>query len=336
MEPIRIPQPTLLFLGDANDRAAKTAHGIFYWRPERCVGVLRLPGGTASLALPELTVQEAAARGAGSMIIGVANTGGFVPERWHPAIIEALEAGLDVAAGLHDRLNGIPVLRETAERCGRRLYDVRHPEPGSIPIAKAHRRTGKRLLTVGTDCAVGKMYTALALERELRNRGVAADFRATGQTGIFIAGSGISVDAVVSDFVAGAAEVLTPDNAEDHWDLVEGQGSLFHPAYAGVTLGLIHGSQPDALVVCHDAARKRIDDYEDYGLPSIREVIDLCEYTARRTNPAARAVGISINTSKLSPDAARAYVDSVQTEISLPTTDPVRYGVGRLVDSLLS
>jgi uncharacterized NAD-dependent epimerase/dehydratase family protein len=330
-----IPMPALLFVGEANDRAAKTAHGIHYWRPNQCVGVLRLANGSAKLPLREMTISETAACGARSMIIGVANTGGFIPESWTATIIAALEAGLDVAAGLHDKLNDKPLLRETATRHGRRLFDVRHPDAASIKIATARKRSGKRLLTVGTDCSVGKMYTALAIEKELRHRGVAADFRATGQTGIFIAGSGICVDAVVSDFVAGAAEMLSPDNTPEHWDLVEGQGSLFHPAYAGVTLGLIHGSQPDALVVCHDATRKRIDDYEDYELPSIKEVIELSVLTARRTNPAARAVGIAVNTSKLSAHAATVYVAAVEKELGLPCTDPVRFGVASIVDRLL-
>ena len=166
------------------------------------------------------------------------------------------------------------------------------------------KRSGRRVLTVGTDCAVGKKYTALAIEKEMRARGVDADFRATGQTGIFISGRGIAVDSVVSDFVSGAAEWLSPAAAPQHWDVIEGQGSLFHPAYAGVTLGLIHGSQPDALVLCHDLARTGIADYEGYAIPSYEACFEAYLAAARLTNPAARFAGVSLNTSSLDEAAA--------------------------------
>lgn len=332
---MHIAYPTLLFLGAGDDLAAKTAHGIRYWRPDWCLGQIRLPGGTADLRLPDLTPSAAARLGAKSMIIGVANPGGFVPEEWLPTLSAALEAGLDIAAGLHDRLNDIPVLRDTAKRLGRTLHDVRHPPQSGFPVGNGRKRTGKRLLTVGTDCSVGKMFTSLALERELHRREVRADFRATGQTGIFIAGSGVSVDAVVSDFVAGAAEALSPTNEADHWDLIEGQGSLFHPAYAGVTMGLIHGSQPDALVLCHAAGRARMDDCAEYELPGLEEALDLNLRVARRTNPNARFVGIAINTSALDKNAALALIADTQARLQLPCCDPVRTGVANVVDHLL-
>jgi uncharacterized NAD-dependent epimerase/dehydratase family protein len=324
-----------LFLGAGDNLAAKTAHGIHYWRPEWCLGQTRLPGATADLGQPDLTPADAAARGAKSMIIGVANAGGYVPEEWLPTILSALHAGLDVAAGLHDRLNDVPVLRETARELGRTLHDVRHPANGSFAVATGRKRSGLRLLTVGTDCSVGKMFTSLALERTLRARGVKADFRATGQTGIFIAGSGISVDAVVSDFIAGATESLSPDHEPDHWDIIEGQGSLFHPAYAGVTLGLIHGSQPDALVLCHAANRERMDDCPEYRLPDLEDALDLNLRTARRTNPQARFVGIALNTSSLDEAAARQLISATQARLGLPCCDPVRTGVANIVDHLL-
>ena len=173
-----------------------------------------------------------------------------------------------------------PGLTAAAARRGRRLIDVRMPPP-NIPIATGRKRCGKRLLTVGTDCALGKKYTALALARAFAARGHAVDFRATGQTGILIAGGGMPMDAVVADFEAGAAEMLSPDAAPEHWDVIEGQGSLFHPAYAAVSLGLLHGSQPDVIVVCHDPARERVLGYPDYPLPGIAETIEL--------NRAARA-----------------------------------------------
>lgn len=333
---VQISYPVVLFLGDGDEVAAKTAYGIHHWRRSDCIAQVRLPGATANLGLPELSLPAAVAAGARSMIIGVANSGGFIPEHWIPTLREALHAGLDVAAGLHDRLNGIPVLREDAARLGRTLHDIRHPAPGAAPIASGKRRSGKRLLTVGTDCSIGKMFTSLAIERELRRRGVSADFRATGQTGIFIAGSGVAVDAVVADFVAGAAEVLSPANDPDHWDVIEGQGSVFHPAYAGVTVGLIHGSQPDALVLCHHATRTRMDDYTDYALPDLAEAISLNQAIARRTNPAATFVGIALNTSKLGERDALQALQRYEAEHGLPCVDPVRFGVESIVDRLLS
>jgi uncharacterized NAD-dependent epimerase/dehydratase family protein len=192
-----------------------------------------------------------------------------------------------------------------------------------------------RLLTVGTDCAVGKKYTALAIEKELLSRGIDADFRATGQTGIFISGRGIAVDSVLSDFVAGAAEWLSPSAVPDHWDVIEGQGSLFHPAYAGVTLGLIHGSQPDALVLCHDHARREIADYPGFAIPSYDTAFETYLGTARLTNPAVRFVGVCLNTSQLEETDARRALADVARRTSLPCCDPIRTGVAPIVDRLL-
>src|SRR6185503_8511421 len=185
------------------------------------------------------------------------------------------------------------------------------------PVASGRRRTGRRLLTVGTDCAVGKKYTALALARELRARGVDATFRATGQTGILIAGSGIPIDAVVSDFVAGAAETLSPDAAPDHWDVVEGQGSLFHPAYAGVTLGLVHGTQPDLLVLCHEASRREIDDYPDHPIPLLAEALRRYREAAALTNPGVEWLGVSLNTGGLAAAAGEQALEAARAETTL-------------------
>jgi uncharacterized NAD-dependent epimerase/dehydratase family protein len=192
------------------------------------------------------------------------------------------------------------------------------------------------VLTVGTDCALGKKYTALALARNLNARGVAATFRATGQTGIMISGAGIPIDAVIADFIAGAAEQLSPDNAADHWDVIEGQGSLFHPAYAGVTLGLLHGSQPDAIVLCHDPSRRTIDEYPDYPIPDLRIVIDDYLRAGRLTNGNVRCVGLSINSSALSPAESAAYFERIGGELGLPVCDPLRGGVDALADALLA
>jgi len=334
---IRLPSPYLLFLGDVTDATyAKTAFGLRDWAPERCVGELSCAGGTVTTGLPRMTPAEARAHGARALLIGIANEGGRIMESWIPTLVSALEAGLDIVSGMHARLEDTPGLRAAAERHHRRLINVRTP-PRDITVGTGARRTGKRLLTVGTDCALGKKYTALALTRSFRARGVDADFRATGQTGIMIAGSGIPMDAVVADFEAGAAERLSPDAAADHWDVIEGQGSLFHPSYAAVSLGLLHGSQPDLIVVCHEPGRRHILGLENLELPSIQETIDLNLRLGRRTNPTIRCAGISFNTSKLSESDARRLMSEEGERLQLPVADPMRGGAEfeRLVDACL-
>jgi uncharacterized NAD-dependent epimerase/dehydratase family protein len=331
-----IQSPYLLFLGDAPDIAtAKTAAGIRQWRGELCAGQLRLPGCRVDLGLPDLEPRAAAERGIRTLIVGIANDGGFIARDWIAAIVAALDAGLDVASGLHEPLAGVPEIAAAAQRAGRRLIEVRQPDQAFMP-GTGRKRTGLRVLTVGTDCAVGKKYTALAIEKEMRGRGVDADFRATGQTGIFISGRGIAVDSVVADFISGAAEWLSPDAAPGHWDVIEGQGSLFHPAYAGVTLGLIHGSQPDAMVLCHDLARAGIADYEGYAIPSYEACFAAYLGAARLTNPAARFAGVSLNTSQSDEDTARQAITEISARVALPCTDPVRFGVAEIVDRILA
>jgi len=333
---VELPYPCLMFLGDVDRVSAKTASGVAHWRPDACVGQLRLPGGEADLGLPDLTPVEAKAAGARALLIGVANAGGYIPPHWEAVLLEALEAGLDLVSGLHTRLASLPRVRDAAERLGRRLVEAREPDPTYNVVGTGEKRSGKRVLTVGTDCAVGKMYAALAIAAELKARGADVDFRATGQTGIFIAGAGAPIDAIVSDFVAGAAEVLSPAAAPGHWDVIEGQGSLFHPAYAGVTLGLLHGSQPDFLVLCHDATRVAIDGLESFPTPSLAEAIDLNLRLASLTNPAARMAGVCVNTSRLIPEAAAAYLRDTEQALGLPCCDPVRTGVAAIVNDLLA
>ncbi|MES2054502.1 MAG: DUF1611 domain-containing protein [Pseudomonadota bacterium] len=333
-----LPQPCLLFLGDTTISGyAKTSFGLRDWAGDRCVGEYALAGATVSTGLPRLTPAEARTRGAQVMIIGVANSGGVIPPSWISGLIEALEAGLDLVSGMHMKLGDMPVLREAADRLGRQLIDVRTPPPG-IPVGTGKKRGGKRLLTVGTDCALGKKYTALAIARTLQARGVDADFRATGQTGIMIAGAGIPMDAVVSDFLAGAAEMLSPDAAPDHWDVIEGQGSLFHPAYAAVTLGLLHGSQPDLFVVCHEPGRTAMLGHPGYTLPSIETVIAETVALGRLTNPAIRCVGVSLNTGALDVDTAEALIATEAERLGLPVVDPIRGGASfdRLIDACLA
>ncbi len=327
--------PYLLFLGDAPDQlAAKTAAGIAFWRPEIARGQFLLSGCKADLGLPDMTIEEAAGAGVGTVILGVANRGGLLGEGWDIPLVRALELGMDIASGLHRRLSEVPVLRDTAARLGRRLVDVRHPTR-DFAVGNGVKRPGRRLLTVGTDCSIGKMFTALALEKEMRARGLKADFRATGQTGIFIAGDGVSIDAVVSDFVSGAVEWLCPAGDPDHWDVIEGQGSLFHASYAGVTLSLIHGAQPDALVMCHAPARTHMRGLPNYPLPDLQLCIERNVEAAQLTNPAARVVGVSVNTAALDAAASRDYLRRTADRLGLPCVDPVRTGVGAIVDQLL-
>ncbi len=331
-----IATPYLVFLG-AVERPidAKTGRGLLDWRPALCVGQLRLPGCAADLGLPDRSPSEAVAAGARSLVIGVASFGGRIEEAWLDTFVEAMTAGLDIVSGMHTPLASNERLAHAAAATGRRLVDVRRP-PEGIGVASGRRRRGLRVLTVGTDCAVGKKYTALALHRELVARGVKTTFRATGQTGILIAGGGIPLDAVVADFLSGAAETLSPDNEPDHWDVIEGQGSLFHPAYSAVTLGLVHGSQPDALVLCHDAGRTAIDGYPDYPLPALPDCMAGYLNAARLTNPNPRFVGVSLNTSTLGEPERRDVLAAVAERTGLPAVDPLATGVAPLVDALLA
>lgn len=335
---LSLPRPYLLFLGDTTEASyAKTAFGLRDWAREQCVGEFASDGGTVTTGLPVLTPKEAQAKGARSMVIGVANSGGFIPDHWIPQLLEALEAGLDLISGMHTRLHQVPELKDAAERLGRRLIDVRQP-PAGIPIATARKRSGQRLLTVGTDCALGKKYAALAIARAFQERNIPSDFRATGQTGILIAGRGLPIDSVVADFAAGAAEILSPDAPEDHWDIIEGQGSLTHPGYAGVSLALLHGSQPDVIVVCHDPTRKFIVGHPDHPLPAVEEMIDLSLRLGRRTNPAIRCGGVTFNTSQLDEVAADELIAGESKRLGLPVADPIRGGrsFAALINNILA
>lgn len=331
----QLRKPYLLFLGDVELKSdAKTAFGLRDWCGTDVLGEWSLPAATVSLGLPRLAPAQAAAQGAGSLVIGVAAVGGALPAHWLPELEAALDAGLDIVSGQHTRLNTFPSLVQAAARSGAKLVDVRHSDQ-TFPAGTGRRRTGRRVLTVGTDCALGKKYTALALTQALHAQGAPATFRATGQTGVMIAGEGIAIDAVISDFVAGAAELLSPDNAPDHWDVIEGQGALFHPAYAGVTLGLLHGSQPDALVLCHDPARSTIEGYPNHPIPALKEAIRRYVEAGQLTNPQVRCVGISINSSSLSDAQWATYCDTLSGQLGLPVVDPMRGGVDALATALL-
>lgn len=326
-----IERPYLLFLGDVPDPlAAKTAYGVVDWRRDWCVGQLRLAGCKADTGLPDMTIAEAKAKGARTFVVGAVNAGGVLPEHWITTVVEAIDAGMDVASGLHDRLGSFPAIREAADRNKAALHDVRHTDQ-AFATGKGVKRSGKRLLTVGTDCSVGKKYTALAIEREMTKRGYDAEFCATGQTGVLIAGRGVAIDAVAADFISGAVEWIAPAAAESHWQVIEGQGSLYHPSFAGVTLGLLHGAQPDGFIVCHEPTRTMMRGVKTL-LPSIQKVIDLTLVCGRLTNPDIRPVGIAINTAALSDEEAKRCLEDAAAGYGLPATDPIRTGVAPIVD----
>ena len=325
--------PFLIFLGEAQNGAdAKTAAGLHYWRPELCLAEHALPGASFSLGLPSMTPAEAAASGAGTLIVGTVSGGGLLPDEWKELLLDAVQRGMDLASGMHQFLADDPELAEAARAAGTELFDVRRPAP-KLPIGTGEARTGNRILTVGTDCNVGKMYTTLALEREMKSRGYRASFKATGQTGILLAGEGVPLDAVPSDFLSGAIEELSPSDP-GAWHLIEGQGSLQHPSYAGVALGLIHGAQPDFLVLCSDPTREIMRQTRSFEPPSLTIALKSALSAARLTNPEVRALGCSLNTSLLSPQEAEGCLARAEEELGLPAVDPVRVGVGRLVDQL--
>jgi uncharacterized NAD-dependent epimerase/dehydratase family protein len=329
-----IKTPYLLFLGDAPDQlAAKVAQGIKDWRPDNAVGQFRLPACGTTLGLADMTLAEGLDAGAKTLVIGVANRGGVISDAWKEVLLEALAMGYDLASGLHNLLSEEEDLVAAAAQHGRELHDVRIPSV-DYPIANGIKRTGKRVLAVGTDCSVGKMYTALALDNALRARGMKSTFRATGQTGILITGHGVPLDAVVADFMAGAVEYLTPDNDTDHWDVIEGQGSLMHVSYSGVTMALVHGGQPDALIICHEPTREHMRGLPTYSVPSMEAIRDVALPLAKVANPDCVVVGAAVNTQHMGEDEAKAYLAKVEAEMGIPAVDPFRFGAERLAEAL--
>lgn len=331
-----IRTPYLLFLGDAPDNlAAKVAQGIADWNPEAVIGQFRMEGCKADVGVPDMSLQEAYDKGARTLVVGVANRGGHISESWLTVLAEAMEIGYDLASGLHNLLRDEDVLKATSARSGATLHDVRVPTV-AYPIANGVKRTGKRCLALGTDCSVGKMYTALAMNNEMVARGMKSTFRATGQTGILVTGRGVPLDAVIADFMAGAVEWLTPDNDADHWDHIEGQGSLFHVSYSGVTMALIHGGQPDAIILAHEPTRTHMRGLPDYDLPSLEALRDMALPIARIANPDVVIAGVSVNTKALGDDEAARLCEEIEDRMGLPTVDPFRHGARRLVDALAS
>lgn len=329
-----IPAPYLLYLGHSTDPLAiKTSRGVAMFRGEDCVGEFRHDDCPLTLDLPRLSMEEAVAAGAKTMVLGIAGAGGKLGADLVSDAAAALNAGMNVASGLHQRLRDEPLLAALAQERNLRLFDVRDP-PSGLGVGKGYERLGDRLLTVGTDCSVGKMVTTIALTSALRARGIKADFRATGQTGVLIAGEGVAVDAVVADFISGAIEQLVPARCDGGWDLIEGQGSLFHPSFAGVSLGLLHGAQPTALVLCDEPGRPHMRGIPGRAVPELEECLAANLAAARLTSPGVRAVGISLNTSGMEPEAARRLCASTADRMGLPCTDPVAFGVDPIIEHL--
>lgn len=330
-----IRTPYLLFLGDAPDNlAAKVAQGIADWNPENVVGQFRMAGCNADAGVQDMSLQEAYDKGARTLVVGVANRGGMISEAWLKVLAEAMEIGFDLASGLHNLLRDEDLLKATSARSGATLHDVRIPTV-AYPIANGAKRTGKRCLAIGTDCSVGKMYTGLAMDTEMNKRGMKSTFRPTGQTGILITGKGVPLDAVVADFMAGAVEWLTPDAEPDHWDHIEGQGSLFHVSYSGVTMALIHGGQPDALILAHEPTRTHMRGLPTYDLPTLEQLRETALPLAQIANPAVQIAGVSVNTKALGDDEAARLCEEIEVRMGIPTVDPFRHGAARLVDALV-
>ena len=330
-----IEAPFLLYLGHSADPVGiKTSRGLAEFRRDDCVGEFRHDDCPLTLGLPRMTMAEGAAAGARTLVLGIANPGGTM----EPALIadarEALEAGMHVVSGLHQRLRDVPELVALAAEKGLDLVDVRDP-PAHLTVGTGRPRAGRRILTVGTDCSVGKMYAALAITEGLRARGEAADFRATGQTGILVAGAGVPLDAVVADFISGAIEQLTPARTDGGWDVIEGQGSVFHPSFAGVSTGLLHGAQAEALVLCHDPSRIGMRGLPERRLAGLAECMAANLQVARLTSPNVRAAGTCLNTSSMGEAQARQLCSETAHLLGLPCTDPHRFGVDAIVDNLL-
>lgn len=329
-----IPFPYLLYLGHSNDEVGiKTSRGLAAFRRDDCVGEFRHDDCRLTLGLPHLTMAEARQAGAATLVLGIANAGGQLEEALVADALAAIDAGLNVASGLHQRLRQEPRLVVAAARAGVSLHDVRETSD-VFPVGNGKPRAGRRLLTVGTDCSVGKMYATLALRDAMRTRGLSADFRATGQTGILIAGGGVPLDAVIADFISGAIEALSPAREDGAWDLIEGQGSLFHPSFAGVSTGLLHGAQPDALLLCHDPLRTGMRGLPHYAPPGLEECLEANLRVARLTSPDVQAVGVALNTVKLDAAEARALCAETAERMGLPCTDPFRFGADVIVDRI--
>ena len=323
----------------ADPHYGKTARGVLRYSPYPTVAILdSTRAGETQEGIPIVgTVNDALCFNPTTALVGVATQGGRFPPAWRELLRSCVAKGLDVENGLHELLTDDPVLTELAARHRVELRDLRKPPDDlNVPTGENLELDARVVLTVGSDCAIGKMTVSLELDREAQKRGLRSVFVPTGQTGIAIAGWGISVDAVVSDFLAGAAERLVVEGA-GKGDLlwVEGQGALLHPAYSGVTLGLIHGSAPHVYVLCHQAGATAIEGYPEHALPSLRQLVELHERVSLTARP-ARVAAVALNTRDLEDDEARAAVAAAEADTGVPADDPLRFGAGKLLEAVLS
>ena len=319
---------------------AKTARGVMRYRRDDVVAMLdSKQAGESEDGVPIVgTVDEALAFGPNTALVGVVTQGGRFPGDWQELLKSCVSHGLDLENGLHVRLRDIPGLSELAAKHGAELRDLREPPPDlSTATGENLEVDATIVLTVGSDCAIGKMTAICELDLESRRRGLKSVFVPTGQTGVAIAGWGISVDAVVSDFLAGAAERLVVEGGK-RGDLlwVEGQGAILHPIYSGVTVGLMHGSAPHLYVLCHEVGRTVVEgDPTESPIPSLSELVDLHERMSLKLRP-AKVAAVALNTSTVSADKAREAIAAAEEETGLPTDDPVRFGAERLLDAVLN
>jgi uncharacterized NAD-dependent epimerase/dehydratase family protein len=338
-----VPEKRYLILAEGHSddpHYGKTARGVLRYGANPVVAILdSRRAGTSHDGIPVVaTVDEALANGPTTALVGVATQGGRFPPAWRELLKSAIAHGLDLESGLHEFVSEDPELAELGRRHGVELRDLRKPPPElDVPTGENLTIPARIVLTVGSDCAIGKMTVALELDREAQRRGLASQFVPTGQTGIAIAGWGIAVDAVVADFIAGAAERLVVEGHARGGELlwVEGQGSLTHPAYSGVTLGLVHGSAPHAFVLCHLAGSTEVDGYPGYPLLGLCELVELHERIALLKRP-AKVAAVALNTRHLDDEQARAAIAAAEAETGLPADDPVRFGAARVVDAVLA
>lgn len=339
----------ILAEGRFSVHGAKTAVGVLRFSPDETVAVIdsthagqdaatALGFSDVGVGIPVVADIEAAlAFGPDSLLIGIAPIGGALPDAWRPTILRAIDGGLQIISGLHVFLDDDPELHAAAAQKGVRIWDVRRPPDAlakRIGLGLRHPPGSRTVYFGGSDCNVGKMTGALALNNEARSRGWNSAFAATGQTGIMISGIGVPTDRLISDFTNGGVEGMVLDLAERFdWVFVEGQGTLCHPAYSAVTLGLVHGALPDMMILCHEPGRTHIHEYPDYPLPSLTALIAMYETAAGWLHPAS-VVGIALNTVALSELDARAAITQATAETGLPATDPVRFGAGVLLDTL--
>ena len=345
-----MPELRYLIIADGNFHPleSKTANSVIRYHPQRVVGVVDRQ--TAGKTVQDIlgfggatpivgSIEAGLALKPNSVMIGIAPAGGRLPDEWRGWLVKALEAGCDLISGLHTFLGDDPVLAAAAAKHGQTIIDARKA-PANLPIAAGQARLVEPfvILTVGTDCNVGKMTAQLQLTQALKARKVRTNFVATGQTGIFIEGWGTAVDAVVADFIGGAAEELVLRGAKDaDIVMVEGQGSINHPGYSGVTIGLLHGSCPDAMILCHQASREHIGEYRTtpwLRIPPLSKYVEMYELIGSAVHP-TRVIGISLNTYDLSPEAAQAACRAASEETGLPCTDPVRFDSAPLINAIL-